>query len=83
MMYRAVLFWVKLAYQIAIWGGIAILGFWLYNRGVDGFVEDVSGLAEYWTGEYHKYKGEVNRFQKAQEQQVRMKARQKGGRGWR
>jgi hypothetical protein len=32
---------------------------------VDGFVEDVSGLMEYWGGEYDKYSGEVRRFKES------------------
>ena len=44
MMYRAVIFWVNLALRLVFWGGILVVGFWVYNRGPEGFVEDVQGL---------------------------------------
>ncbi|RYO29253.1 hypothetical protein AA0111_g6279 [Alternaria arborescens] len=33
MMYRAVIFWVNLALRLVFWGGILVVGFWVYNRG--------------------------------------------------
>lgn len=82
MMYRAVIFWVNMAVRLVFWGGIVVLGLWVWNRGVDGFVDDVSGLMEYWTGQYEKYSGEVKMFQEQKEAQIRMKAQPKK-RGWR
>ena len=84
MMYRAVMFWVNMVFRLVFWGAIVMLGLWMWNRGVEGFVEDVQGLGEYWVGEYEKYSGEVKAFQKQKEDQVRIKAGQKNrGRGWR
>jgi hypothetical protein len=86
MMYRAVMFWVRMAFRLVFWGAIVVLGLWVWNRGADGFVEDVAGLVEYWTGEYEKYSGEVKKFQVQNEDRIRMKAGQRqrgGGRGWR
>lgn len=82
MMYRAVMFWINMALRLVFWGAIAVLGLWIWNRGVDGFVEDVSGLGEYWVGEYEKYSGEVKKFQGQKEEQIRVQAH-KRGRGWR
>jgi hypothetical protein len=82
MMYRAVMFWVNMVIRLVFWGSILVLGMWVYNRGVDGFVEDVSGLMEYWGGEYEKYSGEVKRYQEVEKGQIKMKAEQRK-RGWR
>lgn len=82
MMYRAVLFWVNMVIRLVLWGGLLILGFWIWSRGVDGFMDDVGGLFEHWTGEYEKYGGEIKKFQQQQEGQIRMKTEQKR-RGWR
>lgn len=84
MMYRAVLFWINLVFQLILYGGMAVLGVWIYTRGVEGFVEDVQDLGSRWLGEYERYSEEVKAFQQQQEQQVRMKAEQKPSRrGWR
>jgi hypothetical protein len=83
MMYRAVIFWVNLVLRLIFWGGAVVLGFWIYQRGPDGFIEDVTDLGHKWWGEYEKYSGEVKAFQQQQEHQVRMKAGQKQKRGWR
>jgi len=82
MMYRMVMFWVNMVVRLVFWGSFVILGLWVWNRGVDGFLDDLSGLFEYWTGEYEKYSGEVKHFQQQQKGQIKMKADQKR-RGWR
>jgi hypothetical protein len=85
MAYRAVMFWVTLVFQLALWGGMAVLGLWVYNRGVDGFFEDVKGLMEHWGGELERYGGEYQRAKGMKEQQMRF-AQKQGERkrnGWR
>jgi hypothetical protein len=82
MMYRAVMFWVNMVLRLVFWGSILLLGFWVWNRGVDGFVDDISGLLQHWTGEYEKYSGEIKKFQEQKEGQIRNKAAQRQ-RGWR
>jgi hypothetical protein len=82
MMYRAVMFWVNMVIRLVFWGSIVVLGMWVYNRGVDGFVDDISGLVEYWSGEYDKYSGEVRRFKESDQEQIQIKAEQRR-RGWR
>ncbi|KAL5116769.1 hypothetical protein ACEQ8H_005381 [Pleosporales sp. CAS-2024a] len=87
MMYRAVLFWINMAIRLLMWGSILVLGMWVYQRGVDGFVDDVSGLAEYWMGEYAKYSSEVQAFRDMDKGQIQMKAEQRrraanGGAWW-
>lgn len=82
MAYRAVMFWVNMLLRLVFWGAIVVLGMWVYNRGVDGFVEDISGLVEYWMGEYEKYSGEVKGFRERERSQINVKAEQRR-RGWR
>ena len=84
MMYRAVIFWVNLALRLLFWGGILVMGLWVWNRGPEGFVEDLQGLGEYWVGEYEKYSGEVKSFQQQKEDQIRVQAgQQERKRRWR
>ncbi|CBX92596.1 hypothetical protein IAQ61_006016 [Plenodomus lingam] len=84
MMYRAVLFWINLALRLAFWGGVLALGMWVWTRGPEGFVEDVTGLTEYWLAEYRRFSGEVEGFRRQKEEQIRLQAARKGaGRGWR
>lgn len=85
MAYRAVIFWVKLAVRLVMWGGMVAVGFWVYNRGVEGFVEDVQGLGEYWWGQYERFAGEAKGWQRAEEAQIRFQAagqQRPTGRGW-
>jgi hypothetical protein len=84
MAYRAVMFWVNLVLRLMFWGAIFSIGVWVYSRGLEGFTEDVQDLAEYWSGEYQRYSGEVKRFQTMKENQIRMQQGGRGGgRGWR
>lgn len=83
MLYRAVMFWVMLAVRLVFWGAIVLTGLWVWNRGPEGFVEDMQGLGAYWMGEYERYSGEVRGFQKQKEEQIRVQAAKQGRRGWR
>ncbi|KAF2472276.1 uncharacterized protein BDR25DRAFT_303001 [Lindgomyces ingoldianus] len=67
MAYRAVMFWVKLIFRLVVWGSVAGIALWVWQRGPDGFVDDVQGLFEFWQERYEEYAGEVKRFQKQQE----------------
>jgi hypothetical protein len=85
MMYRAVLFWVNMVIRLALWGSMAVLGLWVYNRGIDGFVRDVQDIAQTWMGSYEKYSNEVKRYQAEKEGQIRMQAAQQAaqqGKAW-
>jgi hypothetical protein len=75
MAYRAVMFWVFLAYRLVVWGAIITIGLWVYNRGLEGFVDDVRDLADYWTEQYQKYSDEVKYFQSQKEEQIRQQNR--------
>ncbi|KAF2120737.1 nuclear pore assembly and biogenesis-domain-containing protein [Lophiotrema nucula] len=74
MAYRAVMFWVNLVVKLVLWGGIAILGVWMWNRGIDGFVDDVQELVEYWMDQYQNFSSEV----KGARQQEQVKMQRKG-----
>ncbi|KAF1981234.1 hypothetical protein K402DRAFT_467708 [Aulographum hederae CBS 113979] len=88
MLTRAVLFWVRLFIRLAFWAAIVGLGLWIYTRGVDGVVEDVSVLWGTWQGEYEfwKERAEVAQQGYAVYQGGRGGARagnnNKRGRGW-
>lgn len=56
MAWQALMFWVRLARRVVFWGGLAALGFWLYNRGVDGAVDDAGQWANVWSKEYEYWK---------------------------
>lgn len=77
MAYRAVLFWIRLAFRLAFWGAVVGVGFWVWSRGVDGFVEDVGELAGFWWGEYERWKGEVEGWRGVEEEKVWGKVRQR------
>ncbi|OAK98682.1 hypothetical protein IQ06DRAFT_327227 [Phaeosphaeriaceae sp. SRC1lsM3a] len=81
MAYRAVMFWVNMVIRLVIWGSIVVLGMWIWNRGPEGFYEDICGLGEFWMGEYEKYSGEVKSFREQDKGQINMKAEQRR-RGW-
>jgi hypothetical protein len=81
MMYRAVMFWINMAIRLVFWGSLVVLGMWVWQRGVEGFVEDISGLVEHWSGEYEKFSGEVKSYREQEKGQINMKARQ-GRKGW-
>jgi hypothetical protein len=83
MAYRAVMFWVRLVSWFVMWGGVMGLGFWVYTRGPEQFVQDVQELATYWWDQYERFAGEAKGWQKAEEAQIHFQARQQQqGRGW-
>ncbi|PSN72757.1 hypothetical protein BS50DRAFT_628888 [Corynespora cassiicola Philippines] len=86
MAYRAVMFWVALTLRVVLWGGAAVVAWWVYTRGVEGFVEDLGALVEFWGGEVERYKGEVGRWKEVEERRIRMQAQQQQQqkrKGWR
>ena len=38
------MFWVNLGMTVGLWLGMAVLGVWVYSRGVEGVVGDARGL---------------------------------------
>lgn len=78
------MFWVKLAWTVAKYAFVVGVSLWIYNRGLDGAIEDAKGMAEYWMGEYERFSGEAKAWKGAEEAQIRMQAKQRErGYGWR
>jgi hypothetical protein len=55
MLWRALVFWVSLAFKAAVGLSIAFLAVWIFTRGPEGFVEDLQDLGSHWMQEYEKY----------------------------
>ena len=83
MLYRSVMFWVKLVWQLAKYSFIIGVSLWIWNRGMDGAIADAQELASFWLGEYQKFAGEAKAWKGAEEAQIRMQAKQQKGYGWR
>ncbi|KAK7193919.1 hypothetical protein DPSP01_012739 [Paraphaeosphaeria sporulosa] len=87
MLYRSVMFWVRLVWQLAQYSFLIVVSLWIWNRGVDGALRDAQELAGFWMGEYQKFSGEAKAWKVAEEAQIRMQAKQRaaggGGFGWR
>ncbi|KAF2638088.1 hypothetical protein P280DRAFT_90781 [Massarina eburnea CBS 473.64] len=59
MAYRAVMFWLWLAVQLTLLGGILLIGTWAWKKGAEGVVSDVQELVRFWWGQYEMFSGEV------------------------
>jgi hypothetical protein len=56
---NAVLFWVYLVVKLIFYGSLILFGFYVYQRGPEGVIEDVQGFVSTWSGEYEKQKQKV------------------------
>jgi hypothetical protein len=45
--------------KLAFYASLILLGFYVYQRGPEGVVEDVQGIVNRWSGEYEKQKEKV------------------------
>lgn len=59
MVRRMMMFWVNLGMTVGLWGGTALLGFWVYSRGVEGAVEDARGLWNICWGQYQHWRDQA------------------------
>ncbi|KAK5115963.1 hypothetical protein LTR62_000419 [Meristemomyces frigidus] len=57
LLWQTVLFWFKLARTILFWGGLLVLGLWMWSRGPEGVVGDVGVWVGRWKEEYAVLKG--------------------------
>jgi len=73
MLVQTVLFWFRMAYRLAFWGGLVGLALWMYTRGPDGVADDI----QYW---YNTWNTEFEHF-KDQERVARLMNQQNGNRG--
>lgn len=67
-LWQTVKFWFRLARRLLLWGGLAALALWVYNRGPDGMADDL----RYWQGQW----GKEYVYWKERERVARMMARQ-------
>ena len=74
-LWQALMFWVRMVRRVVFWGGLAVLGMWLWTRGPEGVVEDVGYWVGVWQAERETW---VER-----ERVARMNANAAQGRGWR
>ncbi|KAF2233200.1 hypothetical protein EV356DRAFT_504056 [Viridothelium virens] len=56
MLWRAVIYWVRLFFNLVFWASAVGLGFWMWNRGPDGVIEDIEMLIGVWSKEYTHWK---------------------------
>ena len=50
MLRRTIIYWISVALRLALWGGVALLGFYVYQRGVEQSVEDLGWILGYLGG---------------------------------
>lgn len=55
MLVNTVMFWVRLVCRVAFWGGLALVGFWMWTRGPEGVVADAQMWAGRWAQEYRYF----------------------------
>lgn len=79
MLWQTFMFWINLARRAVFWGGLVMLGLWMYTRGPEGVQEDVQYWVEVWTSERDHWK-EKDRAARMSSQ-VRGKGRARSG-GW-
>ena len=60
MLWRAFIFWVRLAVRVIFWSSLMMMAAWLYSRGPDGVVEDLQNAATHWQSQYDFYQGQVD-----------------------
>jgi hypothetical protein len=82
MLWRALMFWVRLAVRIVFWGSIVIMGCWVWARGPEGVIEDIAGVATHWRGEFDKVNEKVE-YAKKFSNQMGNGARAKREGNWR
>lgn len=56
MLVQTLLFWFRLARSVVFWGGLVVLGLWMWSRGPEGMVQDVFYWQEQWGKEYGYWK---------------------------
>lgn len=76
LLWQTVLFWLRLARRVVFWGGLVMLGLWLYTRGPEGVWADVQYWVDVWgqEKEYWKDKDRIARM-------ARQGGKVKGGAG--
>ncbi|KAL9116666.1 MAG: hypothetical protein Q9187_006809 [Circinaria calcarea] len=47
MLRRQIMYWISLGLRLALWTGIGLVGFYVYQRGLDQSLEDLAGLLSF------------------------------------
>jgi hypothetical protein len=55
MLYRAIMFWVKLIFRVAVFFSLGMIGVWMYTRGPEGALEDATHWKTHWETEYQRW----------------------------
>jgi hypothetical protein len=69
MLYQTLIFWIRMAWRLVFWGGLVVLGLWMYNRGPEGVGEDIQYWTEVWMQEREHWKNENVRVARVRMQQ--------------
>ncbi len=59
MLRRAVMFWVALAIRAVTWGTVIFGILWVFNRGVDGVVQDVEYYTRFFFAEWRRWEDQA------------------------
>lgn len=51
-LWQTLMFWVRLVRRVVFWGGLVVLAMWMWTRGPEGVIEDLS----YWAGVWQQEK---------------------------
>lgn len=78
MLVNTVMFWFRMLFRVAFWGGLAAVGLWMWTRGPEGVVEDLQLWAGMWAQEYRYFseRQEADRMARGAQQPYG------GGVGW-
>jgi len=79
-LYQTVIFWVSLVFRVLFWGSFVALGFWVWNRGIDGVINDAQTIATDWKGQYDYFQEQADLARAWQETQG---GRKQGNTWWR
>ncbi|KAK0622223.1 hypothetical protein DIS24_g11282 [Lasiodiplodia hormozganensis] len=82
-LYRAVVFWISLAFKLVFWGTVVVVGLFVWSRGVEGAAQDLTVWGRYWvdvwTSEYARFQDQLEdarKFQMLQQQQAQAQGQQ-------
>ena len=78
MLWETLMFWIRLARKIVVWGGLLAFALWMYNRGPEGVMEDVNYWWQVWNQDYDYWK-ERERVARMARQGYTMRDTKRGG----
>lgn len=54
--YRSIMFWIRLSIRLVFYTSIVVVGIWIWQRGADGVMADLSYVGREWNREYDGWK---------------------------